>query len=101
MKELPTAEEFLESKLGEELSLRGCSALLAKDFLIEFAKLHVQQALQAASESATVVMISNCDDHTPYWGACGSCGRYDNSEVPTECVDANSILNSYPLDKIK
>jgi hypothetical protein len=24
----------------------------------------------------------NCDDHTPYYGECQNCGRYDNFDVP-------------------
>jgi hypothetical protein len=50
MNKIPTAEEFFENKLGEELSLRGCSGLLAKDLAIEFTKLHVQAAKQAYFE---------------------------------------------------
>ena len=23
----------------------------------------------------------NCDDHTPFWGACVSCGRSDNFDL--------------------
>lgn len=35
---MKTIKEFLEEKLGEELSLRSLSALLAKDLMEEYAK---------------------------------------------------------------
>lgn len=72
MNNIPTAESLLEETLGEELSLRGCSALLAKDLMIAFAKLHVQAALEAA---------------------------HSNSQMPQE--DLDFTLQSYPLTNIK
>lgn len=48
----------------------------------EFAKLHVEAALEAAAEKATTIKIS--------WGL----GEYDD-------VDKDSILNAYPLINIK
>ena len=50
------------------------------EMLIEFAKLHVQQALKEASVKASV---------------------YADEGGYTEFVDEYSILDSYPLDKIK
>lgn len=42
----------------------------------------------------------NCDDHTPYWGKCISCGRYDNPDILVgSSVDKQSILSI--KDKIK
>jgi hypothetical protein len=72
--------------------------------MIEFAKLHVEAALKEAAEKAIKDnIIDNCDDHTPYYGACQSCGRYDNFKILTSDEDKiqNSILNSYPLTSIK
>ena len=58
------------------------------DMLIEFAKMHVQEALKQASENATVTPIDHEEisegSFRPIWG-----------------VDDESILNAYPLDLIK
>lgn len=81
MSNIPTAEEFLEANLGEELSMRGCSALVAKDLMIEFTKLHVEAALKEAAENIKM-------DSDPY-------------HPEDEWVDRNSILNAYPLENIK
>lgn len=36
-----------------------------------------------------------CQDHTPYWGACISYGRYDNPDIIVGSeVDKNSIINA-------
>jgi hypothetical protein len=55
--------------------------------LIEFAKLHVTEALKAADENSKVTIVDyeyELEPPTPIWG-----------------VDSNSILNAYPLDLIK
>ena len=83
---IPTAEEFLIEKgvanpIGETWRLdlsRDCYVQTEKDIhraMIEFAKLHVQAALEAAKE------IGN---------------DFEGNETMNE-----SILNSYPLDSIK
>ena len=58
------------------------------DMLIEFAKIHVQEALKQASENATVTPIDHEEisegSFRPIWG-----------------VDDESILNAYPLENIK
>ena len=54
--------------------------------MIDFAKLHVEAALKEASENAKI--------RYDYSGNTGS-------EYCDEFVDIDSILNSYPLDKIK
>jgi hypothetical protein len=53
----------------------------------EFAKLHVEAALKAASEKAKLKIY-------PYNG-CFECGRSDMD------IDKESILNAYTLDQIK
>ena len=69
---IPTAEEFMNLYHGST----------NKHALIEFAKLHVEAALKAASENV---------DYTT-----------DGQEHITDVwIDKNSILNSYPLDNIK
>ena len=56
------------------------------DMLIEFAKMHVQEALRLASEEAEVEHeLSN-----PY-----------DPNSGYEIVNKDSILNAYPLDLIK
>jgi hypothetical protein len=51
-----------------------------EEFMIEFAKMHVKEALKQASEKAQ----TECDEGGE-----------------TGFVDEDSILNAYPLDKIK
>ena len=60
---------------------------IAENYAIEFAKFHVEAALKAASENATIDDIGspNCDGE---WMSC-------------DIVNIDSILNSYPLDNIK
>jgi len=73
---MKTAVEFLEKhNLPETLS--GGTLKWA---MIEFAKLHVEAALKAASKEAYTKDVPFSDDVE---------------------VDSNSILNSYPLENIK
>ena len=97
-----TAVEFLIQKgianpLGElwRLNLsRDCYAQSEKDIqkaMIEFAKLHVEAALKEASENATI--NKNKGQVT---------GReFGNVTDGSYSINQPSILNSYPLDKIK
>lgn len=72
-----TAKELFDKMLEEN---EECTST---EMMIEFAKLHVEAALKAASENATAT------NKAKFKGDC-------NPQV-----DENSILNSYPLDKIK
>ena len=77
-----TAEELLEKyrfKAGKHIG-NSDYELMCK-FAIEFAKHHVENALQAASDIATVSNI------------------YSNNS--DEWVNKDEILNSYPLTNIK
>lgn len=97
MKKLPTAKEFFlkevfpvshESK-PDEVELwyeTDGHAKQSVDIMIEFAKMHVDAALKAASEKAKITY--------EYSGNTGS-------EYCDEYVDKDSILNSYPLENIK
>ena len=83
---IPTAEKFLNDfELGNTQKIDVEDAQQA---IIEFAKLHVQAALKAADEKAIVTPIDHEEiaegSFRPIWG-----------------VDSDSILNSYPLDRIK
>ena len=77
MTQLPTAEEFLLSKKyvgypGEVLKT------LAPSLIVEYAKLHVQAALESAAEKL------------PY-----------DDKLNQDMMLKQSILNAYPLDNIK
>lgn len=76
---IPTAEEFFIRVVGENPDeFNG----YIKECMIEFAKLHVEAALKAASEEADY--ITDGQEHiTDVW------------------IDKDSILKSYPLDNIK
>ena len=75
MNKIPTAEEYLNSKVGTR------SAWIT-EMMIEFAKLHVEAALKAASKNADVKLVS---------------GVMDDYRV----IDEDTILKSYPLENIK
>ena len=75
MSKIPTVEEFLKGrpwKNGMNLQER------IHESMIEFAKLHVKEALQKAYENADL--------------------EYYGDEV---CYNKDSILNAYPLENIK
>ena len=86
MEKIPTAEELI-NKIDNEFYEKNSyylsiinPDLFAKTIAIEFAKLHVTAALKNASENAETKLIKYTDDYE---------------------IDKYSILNSYPLDKIK
>lgn len=91
---IPTAEEFLNNfrfEAGEMIGNRDFDtmALYAK----EFAKLHVEAALKAASENATTMTLEEgfLDTVKGIWV------KYPKKYI----VNKDSILNSYPLENIK
>jgi hypothetical protein len=70
--------------------------------LIKFAQAHVKAALTAAYTSVDNSIIPNCDDHTPYYGPCASCGSYSNPQVlPKSDVVLELIKKAYPVENIK
>ena len=84
---LPTAEEFLDNgdfhSHTDDSNDKVFYQNLVQEAMIEFAKLHVQEALKVASENA----------EPDYWkGDCQLCG--------SNTIDKDSILNAYPVDKI-
>lgn len=105
MEKIPTAEEFLEDNLSNPT--KGWSE---KKRLIEFAKLHVEAALKAASENALLVKAYNYgqfDEVTAKFDK-ETCSvfvkeTYAHGDCSYMAVktDKNSILNSYPLENIK
>jgi hypothetical protein len=97
MAEIPTVEELLIEEIkkfsspltGEGLQLLVCNVA------IEFAKLHVEQALKEASEKAYVEYINLETKEI-----------FDYTDVITDDgvganVNKKSILNSYTLENIK
>jgi hypothetical protein len=79
-----TAIEFIENKFPNN---NGVFVLRnIEEFMIEFAQLHVKEALYEASEQATI--------QYNYFGNTGS-------EFYDESVDKESILNAYPYNNIK
>ena len=87
---MKTATEFIKnSKNVNYTSLKDEVKLyFIEQDLIEFAKMHVLEALKQASENATVTPIDHEEisegSFRPIWG-----------------VDDESILNAYPLENIK
>jgi hypothetical protein len=97
---LPTAEEFVVSKLHGWKSTAECDthqfdnpfkAGEVKSMIIEFAKLHVQAALKAASEN--VHRIEQMSEE-PYNGR-------EPYSSQLSSIDRDSILTAYPLSKIE
>lgn len=87
MKPLPTAEEFLDNYIEKE-NIPWSQDIdkyygAVNTAMIEFAKLHVEAALRAASEKAQLKYFTDA------WGD------------PATMIDRKTILNAYPLEKIK
>jgi hypothetical protein len=78
-----TAEDFLILK-GDKNFRLSMSGEYISDIMIDFAKIHVTEALRQASEKAESIEGWN----TGFSGSASS-------------IDKDSILNAYPLDKIK
>ena len=74
MNTVPTAKELFDKVISEN------DEATSTEMMIEFAKMHVEAALEAASKKAHIQM----DEHDL------SCS-----------VNKSSVLNAYPLDNIK
>lgn len=86
-----TAENFLnENYFNIIIDIRETFVSPAdiSQAMIEFAKLHVEEALKQTSEKIELLDDKEC------WRNC-SC------EKPCKMVNKNSILNAYPLKNIK
>jgi hypothetical protein len=77
MNKIPTAKEFLMRKYEVPKDVVTSQCKLEMASMIEFAKLHVEAALKAASEDAEA--------------------KYNWRQE----IDKESILNAYPLTNIK
>jgi hypothetical protein len=78
MEKIPTAKLFRETKLMD-----SSKPYTEEEIMIEFTKLHVEAALKLITTEATVETIN----------------KYSPEEQ--HIVNQDSILNSYPLEKIK
>ena len=92
-----TAEEFLyhKTKFGESL-------ITISEVMIEFAKLHVEAALKAASE--VYVKVQKKSQHGKYrkWQTVKEGEEVDLFNYDMQySSDTKSILNSYPINQIK
>jgi hypothetical protein len=94
---LPTAEEFTKILLTEIANCRGVrvqSAVVEKKF-IEFAKLHVEAALQEAFLNSEMRVSENDTNEHPSFT-----DNYDDGYV-TITVSKDSIINAYNFNNIK
>ena len=89
---MKTAEEFLRN--SSVTSSDRYDFLSKQELMIEFAKMHVQEALKQASEKAFVEYIDlNTDEIFDYTDVITD----DDVEVN---INKDSILNAYPLENI-
>lgn len=87
MSKIPTTEEIIEKMT--DYWQGGKAQYIEKDVksaMIEFAKLHVQAALEAASKKAKTKE---------------DIAIFAEGSYKTQVVDKESILKSYPLSNIK
>lgn len=77
MKEISSAEEFVDNQFTIPNDIKND----VYDFMIAFAKLHVDAALEAAAKNALL--------------------KYDEEGIGISGIDKDSILNSYPEINIK
>lgn len=102
MEKIPTSREFMK---GKNFSIPSI-----EEMMIEFAKMHVEQALKEASEKAK---LAKAFDYGSYYEPTAKFkptdltvfikeeyGHGDSGHVAIK-TDKDSILNSYPLDNIK
>jgi len=105
MKKIPAAQEFLCTVLTQQ-----GKSLTVHEAMVEFAKLHVEQALKEASEKAKLARAFN------YGGYNESAAKFEptyltvfvkeeyghgDSGYVAVKTDKDSILNSYPPENIK
>ena len=83
-----TAKEFLEVNKQSWETEQGSEVIdNIEEMMIEFAKYHVEKALDNASDNAEVEDVGNPD--------------HDGDWKPYYVVDRKSIINAYPLENIK
>lgn len=98
MNKIPTAEEVrFNYRYKENRRLTGSlSTSQEKEMMIEFAKLHVEAALEIASNNASILENGKNIGNNYTWDA------YNASNKDIEyCIDKESITKAYPLENIK
>ena len=96
MSTIPTAEEFVkEFRKTNPIANAESIEHWISQHCIEFAKLHLEPALKAASESRCINMYNKT------WFAQSLEPGTKILDRVNITVDKDSILNSYPLDNIK
>lgn len=105
MIKIPTAEDFfyqIFSNNNCHLDYDKAGLEVIKEVIIEFTKLHVQEALFEANSKVTIDLV----EYSKFGGKI--INTLDvGQEVPTENsqqylqVNKDSILNAYPLENIK
>jgi hypothetical protein len=104
MEKLSTAKEFYLNKVfptsfinrRDEVELcfeTSPDAKQSVEIMIEFAKMHVEAALKAASEKSLIKVSNYKGSHTTE--------ELSVVDYTDATVDKDSILNSYSLDNIK
>jgi len=80
---IPTAKQIIDKNFWNGKYVEGDSLDVHEQLMIDFAKLHVQKALESANQNSQVRKISTCTGGYRY----EACHK--------------SILNAYPLENIK
>lgn len=72
------------------------SIVFAQEEYNEHIRNVIENALEIAASSVKkkIVEINACDDHTPYMGACGTCGHYYMPKIEVVTIDTDSITNT-------
>ena len=101
---MKTAEEFLRN--SSVTSSDRHDFLSKQELMIEFAKMHVQEALKQACEKAELEDIDKPEDFFEYDGVNGFSKILNKNVVSYEgyyhvCINSQSVLDAYPLDSIK
>lgn len=102
-----TAEEFLD-KYDDEYFAGAVYGAFAfnRNVVLEAMKGFAQEKVKEAVETIKTAIQNSvrayCDDHTPFYGPCVSCGKYENTlELPEQDEVLALISNSYPLENVK
>ena len=101
---MKTAEEFLRN--SSVTSSDRYDFLSKQELMIEFAKMHVQEALKQVNKKAELEDIDRPEDFFEYDGVNGFSKILNKNVISYEgyyhvCIDTDSVLNAYPLDLIK
>lgn len=79
-----------ELKEGILELLNGHNTAVLKDHLIN--------TLDEVNKQIDIHTKSNCDDHTPYYGACVSCGRMDNFQLITDIDELKESISNIGIE---